>query len=153
MSNPSRISIKGILLGFLTDLAGSMTVGLIFGIAVGGVAMAIASSQGGRLQNHMELVHQISTSPFVLLTGGLIGLCCTGLGGYVAGRIGRQAPLLNAALLGVLSEGLTYFLSSRDAPLWFTVFGYAGVFPVALLGGWLASRRAAAAEPPPLPFS
>lgn len=153
MSNLSRISIKGILLGFLTDLAGSMTVGLIFGVVVVGGAVAIAASRGSHIQNHQELVHLLSTNPYVLLSGGLLGLCCTALGGYLAGRIGHRAPLLNAALLGVLSEGLTFFLGSKDAPLWFTVFGYVSVFPFVLLGGWLASRRAAAGEPPPLPFS
>jgi hypothetical protein len=152
MSITKRISIKGILLGFLTDLACSITIGLLIGLAMGLLAVILQARSQGDAQAASELAHRIGISPLVLLGGGLVGLGCTALGGYVCGRVARQAPLLNAGLLGVLSIGLTALMAGKGSPLWFLIFSYVGVLPAALLGGWLASRtHPPRPEPPPVP--
>lgn len=153
MNIVKRISIKGVLLGFLTDLASSITLGLLIGLAMGLLA-AILQARAGDADAARELAHRIGVSPLVLLAGGLVGLACTALGGYVCGRVARQAPLLNAGLLGLLSVGLTALMAGEGSPLWFLIFSYAGVLPAALFGGWLAARQhPPRLEPPPVPVA
>lgn len=154
MNIVKRISIKGVLLGFLTDLASSITLGILIGLAMGLLSVILQARAQGDVDAARELAHRIGVSPLALLGGGLVGLACTALGGYVCGRVARQAPLLNAGLLGLLSIGLTALMAGEDSPRWFLVFSYAGVVPAALFGGWLAAlQHPPRPEPPPVPGS
>jgi uncharacterized membrane protein YphA (DoxX/SURF4 family) len=121
MSNLSRISIKGILLGFLTDLAGSITVGLLIGVlAMGLLAVAIRRRPGAAISRTIsELVHlHLHQSPTSCCPAASLGLCCTALGGYrVPAGSARRAPLLNAAPAGGAQRGPHGFFHRRARTL------------------------------------
>lgn len=131
MSVLRKLSLKAILLGWLTDIAGSIVASLLVSIlatATRHAGSALAASQ---------------RRVIVLAIALAAGAIATTLAGYVAGRIGRAAPLANAAVMSILSLALTYLLRQEGAPLWFAAASYVAVPVAALFGGWFASRRAA----------
>ena len=82
------------------------------------------------------------------MLGALVGIACTALGGFVAGRVAKQDEILHAGFVGLLSLSLGALveLLSRSAggsgvPVWYQVFSYLAVVPAALAGGFLSSRR------------
>ena len=79
-----------------------------------------------------------------LMTSMIVGGGFTLLGGYVAARIARHSFLKHALAAGALSlaSGIVLFHSDEGPYSGIIAFlGYGLHLPLALLGGWLASRR------------
>jgi hypothetical protein len=125
------------LLGLLTDIGGSICVGLVLGVVIG----VIAATSGDVSPNHVAVVRQ----NFALKLIGLFGTTFfTALGGYVAGRIARSAPLANSLALGIVSLLLAILVAALlpgVSPLWKIIAGCIITVPAALLGGYFASRQ------------
>lgn len=138
--NPLRgLSAKAILLGWITDIAGSVVLSLLVELLALGLRQLFPD------------LAPSSRHSILLAVCALAGSAMTGVAGYVAGRIGRDAPLANAAALAVLSELLTFLLRQNAAPAWFSWWSYLAAPLAALLGGLLAARHRAArlsATPP-----
>ena len=130
MIENKKISIKAILIGFATDVIGSIAMGVIFGIILG-IVLAVRGVSPEKMAAQME-------GPLVLIPSLVIGFLFTFIGGFVAGRIAKQAEVLNAGIVGGLGIffGLLFCMFN---PLWYNVISFVGVIPIAIFGGSLAS--------------
>ncbi|HXX02669.1 MAG TPA: hypothetical protein VEJ00_15740, partial [Candidatus Acidoferrales bacterium] len=91
-----------------------------------------------------EMLDQLARSWPFLMVSMVVGGCFTVLGGYVAGRVARHSFLKHAAIAGALSLVLGILLFRADEGPYsgiVALLGYGLHLPLALLGGWLASRR------------
>lgn len=133
-----RVSIKGVFLGVLADIGGSVLASvLLLSLFVGD---AIAPDMPP--EDVEQVMRRLSQDGAFLTISLLLGLAFTGLGGYVAARIARRELYLNAGLVGVISL-LLGLLFGGQAPFWFEAAGVLLIVPVALYGGYLADRQLA----------
>jgi putative membrane protein (TIGR04086 family) len=77
----------------------------------------------------------------------VIGVFCTMLGGYVAGRLAKTQEVKHGALVGVVSVvvGALQTAMAREispVPYWYEILGYVLATPAGALGGSLAQRKA-----------
>lgn len=135
-----RVSIKGVLLGILTDIGGSIAAGMIL----------LPLFAGGNVSEQMspedidEVIKQITQNGWFLITNFIVGLSCSALGGYVAARVAKQEIYLNAGLVGLFGVLVGSLNLSSEYPIWFNVGGLLLVIPAALLGAQLARDHATA---------
>ena len=124
------------MLGLLTDIGGSICVGLALGVLLG----IIAATSGDFSSAHVAALRQ----NFALKLAGLMGTTFfTALGGYIATRIAKSTSLANSFAVGVLSLVLGISLAAAlpaITPLWKIIAGCIITIPAALLGGYLAAR-------------
>jgi hypothetical protein len=73
-----------------------------------------------------------------LLLSLIIGLGCTFLGGYVAGRIAKKAEVLQGALVAGAGLVLGLVLHESGTSLWYEVLGYVLIIPAGMAGGYAA---------------
>lgn len=71
----------------------------------------------------------------------ILGSLTTVVGGYVAGRYGKDAPITNALLFGLLGVAVGWLFVDKEAPLWFNIPGFMSIIPAAIFGGYVADRR------------
>jgi hypothetical protein len=76
-----------------------------------------------------------------LLLGLIIGLSCTGLGGYFAGKMAGRTEVLHGALVAVFGMVLALVFREAGTPLWFDIAGLAGMLLAGTAGAYLAQRR------------
>ena len=129
MTDNRRINIKAVGLGVLTDVGGSLVLGLMFG-----VVMVVALAVQGVPQNGVSVRLQ---EPIFLIPGMIFGFGFTLLGGFVAGRIAKQKQVLHGAIVGAISLlfGLPFWTS---IPMWYNLLALAGGIPLGMLGGYIA---------------
>lgn len=132
MSLRDKISIKALVLGFITDSCGS----LVGSLALGAVWAIVFLNQGGTLE---ALTSHFNSSAFYCISF-ILGLALTVLGGYVAGRVAGKYEVHHAAIVGFLST-LYGLLFAPFVPLWLTILSVITVLPSAALGGWIAQRQ------------
>jgi hypothetical protein len=125
----SDIKIKAVIVGAIVDNAGTLFVMTLLATAL--VSTGLSEDE---VMSRMK-----STSG--LLLGLIIGLGCTVLGGYTAGRMAGRAERVHGALVAVI--GMTIALIFRDSgvPTWFDVLGFAAMPPAGIAGGRLAQQR------------
>ena len=140
-----RLHWRAILLGFVVDYGGSVAFGFISGLV-------IAALHVGRGGDPASVGSAIVKSQGYLTMGLVVGSLFVVLGGFIVGRIAREARLLNGTALGVvdLLIGLTYL---GQLPVWYHVTSVCVTIPCALLGAWLAGVCFPNYDtpPPPLP--
>lgn len=134
------VRIRPILAGVIVDYVST---------AVLGTAYLIAFSMKGGLENgdrSEETINKFLASPENLIILGIIGILCTILGGYVAGRLAEDIEVKHGTLVGLASLVLvtlqqSLFGESTPFPQWYEVVGYLVTVPAAALGGYLAQRQ------------
>ena len=82
------------------------------------------------------------------LLGLIIGLGCTGLGGYVAGRMAKKAHVLHGALVAMTGMILAVIFHDSHDPLWFDILGFSVMLPVGMAGGYFARQRERGSQTP-----
>jgi len=133
MTENKKISIKAVVLGCLTDLTGSLALGIVYAVILGiGVAV-----KGLPPKEFAALLQ----GPLVLGSGLIIGLGFTFLGGFVAGLVAQRSEVLHGGIVGAVGLVFTLVLLDSSYPLWFNILGAAGVVPAGLAGGDLAKLR------------
>jgi hypothetical protein len=63
--------------------------------------------------------------------------------GYVAGRIGREAPIFHAVVAGIIMVvlGMLMARGGHDpTPGWANAIGFLTTLPLMILGAWMASQ-------------
>ena len=130
-----NISFKGLALGIVAIVVLDVVVGIGLKMALGGPLV----SEGMTAQQIREATTALTHTTNYLAWSLILGALATVVGGYIAARVGKEAPYLNAGLLGVFGTVLTVLLGG-DFPLWFALGGIAVVLPAALLGGYFAAR-------------
>jgi hypothetical protein len=134
----SRISIKGVLLGGVVDIATSVVLSIPFAIyEISKVELAhIPKDQVGP-----AITAAMHGSVPIYVGQLVVGLGCSVLGGYLAGRLAKHDELLNGALSSFLCISIgIYTLSSGNDPHSSLVQGLLlAASPVlGLLGGYLS---------------
>ena len=125
----SDIKLKAVIAGAVLDNATTLFVMTLLAAAL--VSTGLSEDQ---VMSRMK-----STSG--LLLGLIIGLGCTGLGGYVAGRMAKQAEVLHGLLVAVIGMVIALIFRDSGDPVWFDIVGFAGMLPAGMLGGRLAQQR------------
>jgi hypothetical protein len=148
----SKLSLKGVLLGGITDIVATNILALPIIVYV--------------MLTHIDLAHlpsnQVAPAVVAALHASiplnalqiLVGSVCSILGGYVGARVAKHDELLNGALTSVLCMAFgIYSLSggSRSAPVSLSLMSFIASPALGLLGGYLRSRqkRAKGAMLPP----
>lgn len=139
-----HINIKAILLGFLTDICGSMVFGLVLALIT--IISIKNSAMISQNQIESELVLRLHR-PGCLIMSFFIGIGFTILGGFVAGRFAKQSQILHGALVGVLSLLIgaslfipfsIYYPNQVSSPLWYSVISFLLVVPCGIFGGYIS---------------
>ena len=123
------VKFKAVIVGAVADNAGTLFVMTLLA-----AALASAGLSEDEVMSRMR-----STSG--LLLGLIIGLGCTVLGGYIAGRIARQDERTHGALVAVIGMVIAVIFRDGGDPAWFDIAGFAGMLPAGMLGGHLAWQR------------
>jgi hypothetical protein len=123
------VKFKAVIVGAVADNAGTLFVMTLLA-----AALASAGHSADEVMSRMK-----STSG--LLLGLIIGLGCTVLGGYIAGRIARQNERTHGALVAVIGMVIALIFRDGGDPAWFDIAGFAGMLPAGMLGGHLAWQR------------
>ena len=132
MTENKRIRIKAVVLGCLTDLSGSLAVGLVYGVVLG-ISMAVKGIPQEEIGTRLQGL-------IVLIPSFFIGFGFTLLGGFVAGRIAKHSESLHGGIVGAIGI-LLGFLFYGSFPLWYNIISFAGVVPAGMAGGYLAKQR------------
>jgi hypothetical protein len=127
----SDIKFKAVIVGAIVDNAGTLLLMTI-------LASALVST--GLSENEV-MIRMKSMSG--LLLGLIVGLSCTVLGGYFAGRMAGRAEILHGVLVAVIGMVMALIFREGDIPVWFDIAGFAGMLPAGIAGGRLAQRRRA----------
>jgi hypothetical protein len=132
--------IKGVLLGLVVDVGGTMLFGIAVSIAWG-FALAAAGHSAQEIKALFANPDGDPVLPTVLIGGGVL---CSVLGGYVCERIARQANYRLGLVLSTLSVLVGVALGSTAASA--TMFVLLTVLTVGsvLLGTRLAFQENAA---------
>jgi hypothetical protein len=125
----SDIKLKAVIVGAVADNVGTMAVMLFL--------MTALASQG---LSQEEVVSRMR-SPSGMLLNLIIGLGCTFLGGYVAGRIALRSEVLHGALVAGAGMVLALLWRESGLPPWYDIIGFAGMLPAGMLGGHTARQR------------
>lgn len=131
MTMGKNIKVKAILLGVLTDVAGSTVTGIVIGIGLG---IALAAQHVPTNEIAIRL-HGAS----VLISSLILGFGFTVLGGYVAGRVAKQSEILHGGIVGAI--GILFSLFTISYPLWYNIVAIIGIVPFGIIGGLLARKR------------
>jgi hypothetical protein len=76
----------------------------------------------------------------------IIGLGCTVLGGYVAGRMAGRAEVMHGALVAGIGMLVALLLRESGVPTLYDIAGFAGMLPAGMLGGYMARQRQKSGE-------
>jgi hypothetical protein len=129
MRKLSDIKIKAVLVGAVVDNAGTLFVLTLLATAL--VSTGLSEDE---VMNRMK-----STSG--LLLGMIIGLGCTLLGGYIAGRMAGRAERIHGALVAIIGMVIALIFRDSGIPAWFDIAGFAAMLPAGMAGGYLAEQR------------
>lgn len=136
-----RISIKGVLVGGIADIAVSVVLGLPFAF----YAMSKVNLSGMPNAQTSTAVTAAIHGNLPLYVGQLlVGLACSVMGGYVAAWLAKHDELLNGGLSSVLCVALGIYTvaSGKDPnPHWLQALMLVASPLLALVGGDLMRRQ------------
>lgn len=130
-------NIKAIVIGALGMLMLDVMTGIVSFVVFSGDALPAGATQD-EIRAVAEVVAQ---SDGYLLVGLVLGTFSTVLGGYVAARVAKNLPLLNACAVGVVGIAVGALIGGQgESPWWFDAIGYLSTVPAAIVGGFLGKR-------------
>ena len=107
-----KLSIKGILIGGITDIVLSSLLGVVLAIFVTAMPEVSAAPKEQMGKAALAAIH---AHPLLHALQLAIGFLCSVAGGYVAAKLAKQSELPNAALASWLCVGLgIYSLATRQ---------------------------------------
>ena len=134
------VQARPILVGVVVDYIATFLAGSLYLIFF----FSKEALEKGELSD--EALDQFLSSPENLFFLGVIGVLCTVVGGYIAGRLAKNAEVKHGALVGVgsliMAELTEAMLGSNESiPMWYTVASYLIAIPAGALGGYLSQRE------------
>jgi len=120
------LSIKAVLIGTVADLVATFGAGV--------AVVIIFTALGNDSEQYLSKFESSLLLQIIVLS---VGLLCVMLGGYVAGRTAKDAPVFNGFAVGVLAAIIGLFFMEGN-PLWFNIASFLLVIPFGYLGGVLA---------------
>jgi hypothetical protein len=136
----AKISIKGVLVGGVTDVGLSTLLGIPLAIYA---VLETSIARTPKDQVH-SAVSAIMHRPMIFVTGMLIGFACSVLGGYVAARLAKHDELLNGCLSSFLciAGGIWLLATHQNSdPIWQQMAELVASPALGLLGGYLRLRQ------------
>jgi len=133
-----RISIKGVLVGSVVDVVSSVALGIPFAIYA---ALRMDMAHVPKDQIAAAAAAWMRGNIAVYIGQLLVGLGCSALGGYLAGRMAKHDELLNGALSSLLCIGIGIYsmCSGKEShSLLFQVALLIASPSFGLLGGYLS---------------
>ena len=130
-----KIKLKAVFLGFLVDIVGSFTVGLLI---ISMLLILYCILQGIPID---EVEGFIVSSFFTQIVAITIGLYFTFLGGVVAGKIAKSNEILNASAVGIIGVLCYLVFWTNETPLLYNLFALIFTMPAAMLGGKLSMQK------------
>ena len=127
----SNIKIKAVIIGAIADNAGTLLLMTI-------LAAALVS----RGLSEDEVMSRMKSTNGLLL-GLILGLSCTVLGGFFAGKIAGKAEVLHGVLVAIAGMAMALIFRESGTPLWFDIAGLVGMLPAGMFGGHLAQKHRA----------
>lgn len=121
-----KLKFKSIILGFLIDTFGTLAI-----------AFTMIASMGASGIQPAEITARMHGFSGLMLMM-IIGLSCTFVGGYVAGRTAGQAEIMHGAVVAGIGMVLGLFLREPGLPLWYEAVSFAAVLPIGMAGGYIA---------------
>lgn len=144
-------NIKAIVAGLFGDLATQFVLGLIVSLATG-IAFWLFSDAGSSGERFNEATIRWSSSSALRVIDGISELLAHIVGGYIAGRVGRNVSIRPSFLVGVLWTLSTFSFAAMEfafgwpsqAYRWSDLSFAVLAIPAALIGGYLnrLQRRA-----------
>jgi hypothetical protein len=128
----SDIKFKAVIAGAIVDNAGTLLLMTLLAAAL--VSTGLSEDE----------VMSRMTSASGLLLGLIIGLGCTVLGAYVAGRMAGRHEILHGVLIAGAGMIVALIFREDGIPAWFDIAGFAAMLPAGIGGGYLAQKRRAA---------
>lgn len=128
-SKLSDIKLKAVVAGAVLDNATTL-----FLMTLLAAALASTGIPESEVMSRMK-------SPSGLLLGLILGLGCTVLGSYVAGRVAKQREVLHGALVAVVGMAVALIFRGSGDPAWFDIAGFTAMLPAGMAGGYLARKR------------
>jgi hypothetical protein len=130
-----NLRVWPVVVGILVDTIGSLLVGVVYVIGIFGVQIAQGTPPS---DEPLGTPH--------LIVAEIVGLCVTGVGGYVAARLGGTRHVHYGIAVGggaLVVWLLVELLVPADAlPGWYDIASVLGVVPAGMLGGLIAAKRA-----------
>ena len=124
-----KVKLKAIMFGALADNGATLLIMLLLMTALSSTGI----SEG-------EVVSRMKSQSGLALSL-IIGLGCTGLGGYVSGRVALRSEVLHGALVAGIGMVLALIWRESGPPNWYDIVGFAGMLPAGMAGGQVAARR------------
>ncbi len=138
----SKVSIKGVLLGGITDVLSTNILAIPLIIYV---MAKLDCSHTPKDQLNAAIIAALHGSVLLYTVQFLIGSGCSILGGYVAARLAKHDELLNGALSSYLCIGIGLYsvVAGKESRLLLGLIGLAASPALGLLGGYfrLAQKR------------
>lgn len=128
----SDIKLKALIVGIIADNAGTLLLMTVLAAAL----MSTGLSED-------EVMSRMKSTSGLLL-GLILGLSCTVLGGFFAGKMAGKAEVLHGVLVAIAGMAMALIFRESGTPLWFDVAGLVGMLPAGMAGGHLAQRHRAA---------
>jgi hypothetical protein len=133
------LKLGAIGIALLVDIAASFVLG-----ALGGAVYGLSLGVSGAPRPDPRTLMTSEPILWVMLLAGLGG---SAIGGFVAARLARHAPLLHGCALAIASLALGLLLSTQgggapaQAPAWYEPAGIVGALLATLLGALLVRRE------------
>jgi hypothetical protein len=125
-------SIKGIVLGILVDRGATFLIQVFY--------MFLVFFVFAMRKVPKEDWERLLREPSLALPGMFLGLACTVLGGYIAGKIAGRAGMLHGAIMAVPGFVIGFNLSDSFPP-WYNVISLTFIIPMGMLGGLIAQQK------------
>jgi hypothetical protein len=133
------LKVIAVFAGLLTDIVGSIFVGVGLAILIGIVTTTSSDP---------SVTCSTLRQSFPVRLIGLFGTTLsTVLGGYVAGRLAKTNSIPNSLVVGLLSLLLALVTAATFpgvTPLWKIIAGSIVTIPAAVLGGYIAAKSTGA---------
>ncbi|MGD0731519.1 MAG: hypothetical protein ABR956_09650 [Terracidiphilus sp.] len=151
--NIRQVSIKGVLVGGIVDVVGTVVLGMPFALFAAANDF-LAHVPADKARHAIQPAAHAGIGPYIGLL--LVAILCSVLGGYIAARLASHDELLNGALSAFLcvSQGIYSIASGKDPhPMVVQILLLVSSPALGLLGGWLRLKqtRAQLQQPQPQP--
>lgn len=129
------VSFKAVALATIATLGLDIVSGIVLIAARGGDPFFAPATD----QQREMAIAVLMADPTFLVLSLVLGTLTTVIGGYLAARIARIVPYMNALAFGLLGIVIGAFMA-EGVPLWYNVLGFSAMLPAALFGGHLAKN-------------
>ncbi len=130
MAGRQGIKIVAIIVGVLTESVGTVATAMLL----------VVSLAASGVPDYDILPRMHSFSGLMLSVIANLGFTC--VGGYFAGQMARQAPVLHGAIVATVGLVLTVLCREEGMPLWYSILSLGGMVPAGMIGGLVARQGA-----------